>query len=206
MVCVTYTMVGALFGSTDVTMVAFATQHGNRAYTGWLLALISGGSCLGGLVYGSRHWKTSPERRFTLTVCSLAFFAIGVAIAPNLVPMAIVGVFMGVSIAPAIITSSLLVEKYCPTDRLTEGFALIGSSLGVGFALGAAIAGRIVDHHSTHVGFAVGTLAVFIAATVAIRGRHVYPADPPATLRSSASRCTGAQAAARPSGRARLAD
>jgi MFS family permease len=174
MVCVTYTMVGTLFGSTDVTMVAFATQHGSRAYTGWLLALISGGSCVGGLIYGSRHWTTSPERRFTLTVCSLAFFALGVASAPGLLTMAVAGVFMGVSIAPAIITSSLLIEKYCPSDRLTEGFSLIGSSLGIGFAVGASVAGRLIDHHSTHLGFAVGTCAVAVAAIVAVRGRRVY--------------------------------
>jgi MFS family permease len=176
-VCVTYTMVGTLFGSTDVTMVAFATQHGSRAYTGWLLALISGGSCIGGLVYGSRHWKTSPERRFTLTVSSLAFFALGVAVAPGLPYMAVAGVFMGVSIAPAIISSSLLIEKYCPADRLTEGFSLIGSSLGVGFAVGASVAGGVIDQHSTHAGFAVGTVAVAVAAAVAIRGRRVYRPD-----------------------------
>jgi MFS family permease len=172
MVCLTYTMVGTLFGSTDVTMVAFATQHGSRAYTGWLLAIISAGSCVGGLVYGSRHWRTSPERRFTLTVCSLAFFALGVALAPGLAVMAVAGAFMGVSIAPAIISSSLLIEKYCPADRLTEGFALIGSSLGVGFAVGASVSGRVIDHHSTHVGFGIGTCAVFVAAVVAVRGRH----------------------------------
>jgi MFS family permease len=173
MVCLTYTMVGTLFGSTDVTMVAFATQHGSRADTGWLLAIISGGSCIGGLVYGSRHWATAPERRFTLTVSSLAFSALGVALAPTLPLMALTGAFMGVSIAPAIITSSLLIEKYCPADRLTEGFSLIGSSLGIGFAVGASVAGRIVDHHSTHAGFAVGTCAVAVAAMVAIRGRKV---------------------------------
>ncbi len=172
MVCVTYVMVGTLFGSTDVTMVKFATQHGSRAYTGWLLAIISAGSCIGGLVYGSRHWQTSPERRFTLTVSSLAFFALGVSLAPGLPYMIVAGAFMGVSIAPAIISSSLLIEKYCPADRLTEGFSLIGSSLGIGFAVGAAVAGRVIDQHSTHAGFAIGTCAIFIAATVAIRGRH----------------------------------
>ena len=179
-VSVTYLMVGALFGSTDVTMVAFATEHGSRAYAGWLLALISGGSAIGGLIYGSRRWKTSPERRFVLTVCSLAFFAIGIAIAPGLLTMAILGVFMGVSIAPAIISSNLLIEKYCPPDRLTEGFSLIGSSLGVGFALGAPIAGRIVDHHSTHLGFAVGSVAILIAACLALRGHRVFPELPAA--------------------------
>ena len=174
-VCITYLMVGALFGSTDVTMVAFATQQGSRADTGWLLALISGASCIGGLLYGSRHWKTSPERRFTLAVSSLAFFALGVALAPGLLTMCVAGVLMGVSIAPAVISSSLLIEKYCPADRLTEGFSLIGSSLGVGFAAGSSLAGRIVDTHSTHLGFAVGTVAVAFAAVVNLRGARVHP-------------------------------
>jgi MFS family permease len=169
-VCITYTMVGTLFGSTDVTMVAFATQHGNRAYAGWLLAVISAGSCLGGLFYGSRHFRSSPERRFQVTVASLSFFALGVALAPGIPVMIVAGAFMGVSIAPAIISSSLLIQKYCPADRLTEGFSLVGSSLGVGFALGASIAGRLDDHHSTHLGFAVGTVAVAVAATAALVG------------------------------------
>jgi MFS family permease len=175
MVSITYTMVGALFGSTDVTMVAFATQHGSRAYTGWLLAMVSGGSAFGGLVYGSRQWKSAPERRFTLAVCSLAFFALGVALAPGLATMSVAGAFMGISISPALISSNLLVKKYCPPDRLTEGLSYIGSSLGIGFAIGAPIAGRVIDGHSTHLGFAVGTVAVAVAACLALRGRRLYP-------------------------------
>ena len=81
------------------------------------------------------------------------------ALAPNLPLMVLAGAFMGLSIAPAIISSSLLIQKYCPPDRLTEGFSLVGSSLGVGFALGASVAGRVDDQHSTHLGFAVGTCA-----------------------------------------------
>ena len=84
--------------------------------------------------------------------------------------MVLAGAFMGVSIAPAIISSSLLIEKYCPADRLTEGFSLVGSSLGVGFALGASVAGRVDDQHSTHLGFAVGTCAVAVAAVAALLG------------------------------------
>ena len=167
-------MVGLLFGTTDVTMVAFATQHGSRAYTGWLLAIVSAGSAVGGLWYGSRHWKLSPERRFTSSVGSLAVFSLGVALAPNLWLMPIGGALMGMSIAPAIISSSLMIQKYCPADRRTEGFAYIGSSLGAGFALGSAIAGRVDDHHSTHLGFFIGSCAMGLAFLVALQGRKAY--------------------------------
>ena len=173
-VSLTYTMVGLLFGTTDVTMVAFATQHGSRAYTGWLLAIVSGGSALGGLAYGNRRWKLSPERRFTISVGSLAFFSLGVALAPNLWVMPVTGALMGMSIAPAIISSSLMIQKYCPPDRRTEGFSVIGSSLGAGFAIGSAIAGRVIDHHSTHLGFSIGTCAMALAFLVALRGRRAY--------------------------------
>ena len=90
-VALTYVMVGVLFGTTDVTMVGFATQHGGRGYTGVLLGIFAAGSALGGLAYGSRRWKLPPERRFTIAVGSLAFFSIGVALAPNLVTMPFVG-------------------------------------------------------------------------------------------------------------------
>lgn len=173
-VATTYLMVGLLFGTTDVTMVAFATQHGSRAYTGWLLAIVSAGSAIGGLWYGSRHWRRPAERRFTTSVGSLAIFSLGVALAPNLATMPIAGALMGMSIAPAIISSSLMIQKYCPPDRRTEGFAYIGSSLGAGFALGSAIAGRVDDHHSTHLGFAIGTCAMVLAFLVALQGRKAY--------------------------------
>ena len=174
-VALTYIMVGVLFGTTDVTMIGFASQHGGRGYTGVLLGIFAAGSALGGLAYGSRRWQLPPERRFTIAVGSLAFFSVGVALAPNLVTMPFVGALEGMSVAPAIISSSLMIEKYCPPDRRNEGFSYIGSSLGIGFALGSAVAGRVIDQHSTHVGFAIGTCAMVVAFLVALRGRRAYP-------------------------------
>ena len=44
---------GALFGAAEVTTVAFAEEQGNRAYSGFLLALWASGSLIAGVVTGA---------------------------------------------------------------------------------------------------------------------------------------------------------
>ena len=49
---------GAVFGSAEVTMVAFCGQHGDRASAGWVVASFAGGSMVSALFYGGRHWRS----------------------------------------------------------------------------------------------------------------------------------------------------
>src|SRR4051794_9389242 len=59
----------ALFGSAvgivQVAVPAFASARGSAATGGVLLAALSAGSLVGGLVYGSRAWPGTPPLRFT---------------------------------------------------------------------------------------------------------------------------------------------
>jgi hypothetical protein len=51
------------------------------------------------------------------------------------------------------------------------------------------VTGRVIDHHSTHLGFAIGTCAVALAATAAVTGvRRVTRADLPNPYVTTASR------------------
>ena len=46
------------FGLLEIGMTAYATEAGNPALAGVLLGLMSAGSALGGLAYGSRSWHS----------------------------------------------------------------------------------------------------------------------------------------------------
>jgi hypothetical protein len=65
------------FGLLEVGMAAYATEAGNVALAGVLLGLMSTGSALGGLVYGSRSWHVPLARQFALM---LALMGSGLAV------------------------------------------------------------------------------------------------------------------------------
>src|SRR5690606_31761425 len=54
------------FGLLEVGITAYATETGHAALAGVLLGLMSAGSALGGLAYGSRSWGYELERQFVL--------------------------------------------------------------------------------------------------------------------------------------------
>ena len=47
---------GAMFGTNDVAVVAFATERGSASASGAVLACWGAGSMIAALVYGSRPW------------------------------------------------------------------------------------------------------------------------------------------------------
>ena len=67
----TFVAAGAIFGTLDVAMVAFAGQVGASASAGPLLALVALGSLLAGLGYGARDWRWPLDKRFLASVVVL---------------------------------------------------------------------------------------------------------------------------------------
>ena len=51
---------GTSIGIVQVLLPAFADERGSAEAGGLLLALLSAGSLLGGLVYGARSWPGRP--------------------------------------------------------------------------------------------------------------------------------------------------
>ena len=56
--------VGFALGATEVTMTAFAADHGSRAAAGALMAAWAAGSGVGGLTYGGREHTSAPGPRW----------------------------------------------------------------------------------------------------------------------------------------------
>ncbi len=132
------------FGLMEVGYPAYATAIGWVAFGGILLALYAVGSAVGGFFYGALNLTSSLERQFTI---SLALMAIPpflhVAIDQNVV-FAIIAFLAGIFIAPALTAQTLLVTKIAPAKYATEAFTwsstFIVTGLGVGMAIGGAIA------------------------------------------------------------------
>ncbi|NUR91739.1 MAG: MFS transporter, partial [Nonomuraea sp.] len=132
-----YLGLGSVFGSVDLITVAFATEHGVKGASGFLLAAFAGGSMVSGLWFGSRHWQISLRARF---VRSLGLFVVGllpIMFVRDPWVMALAAFVAGFAISPTLITGFSLTERLVPPSLLTEGMAWISTSIGFGVAIGA---------------------------------------------------------------------
>ena len=164
---------GGAFGTVEVAVAAFASQHGARSMTGLVLAAFAVGSGLAGLGYGLRQWSSPLSLRFLLqSVIVMALLPL-MLLAGNVLMVAVLVGVVGLGIAPSLITGFGLVDKLVPAGVLTEGLSWAGTGLNVGYGIGAAVSGIVADRHGAHIAFLTPIAAgvVLVAAAVALRQR-----------------------------------
>ncbi len=168
--------VGVVFGSIEVTMVAFAGERGARSSAGWLLALVAGGSACAGLVYGARTWSTPLPRRYVRSLLVLALGCVPLLLAPSVPVMAPAALLAGIAVSPTLIASFGLVDLLVPAASRTEGFTWLTSGLGLGVAAGSALAGAVADGPGARPAFAISVVGAACAAAVAALPPRARPA------------------------------
>ncbi|MDR2348301.1 MAG: hypothetical protein LBD90_06775 [Bifidobacteriaceae bacterium] len=161
-------MVGWLFGATDVTVVAATEAWGDKGDAGLVLATVSLGSALGGLGYGSRHWVSSPVRRWVIVLVALTCCTVMMPLARDAWFLAAGGFAAGFTIAPTLINLNTLMQSLAPPARMTEGLAWISCSLGIGVSLGSTLAGQLIDRVSHTAGFVTVVAAGAVASALAL--------------------------------------
>ena len=171
---------GVLFGATEVLVVAFTEEQGSPGAAGVVLAIWSAGSLAAGLAVGALAPPADPVRRLRLTTVALVVFLAPLPFAPNIALLAVGFLLAGFALSPTLITAVHLVEVTVPNSRLTEGLTWTTTGMSTGTALGAAVAGLMVDRWSASVGFALPVVAALLTATVALLYRA--PAAAPGTL------------------------
>jgi MFS family permease len=168
--------VGFLFGAVDIMVVAFAREHGATGATSILAALFAFGSFIGALAYGMRPWKLAIDRRLKYSIWWLVVGMIPVALANSIVFMGFAGVFIGLSISPALIAAATVIEHVTPRKSLTEAFAWLSSALATGAALGSGVCGFVLDHVSLRAGQSLGLVgAIGAGIAVAIWAPYLRP-------------------------------
>jgi MFS family permease len=173
-VAVATLLVGIGFGAIDVSVVAAVEAWGNKADASWVLALMSLGSALAGLLYGTKVWRLSLPKRWVISMTALAAGFACYPVMPSAVVLGIFGFVAGATVAPTFINANSLVQVMVPNRRLTEGLAWIATGVGVGCAAGAAIAGRLIDAYGYRVAFftvltaGAGALAITVLSAKAV--------------------------------------
>ena len=163
--------VGVLFGSVEVSMVAFSEQRGSASGGGVLLALVACGSAVAGLLYGTLHWRASPRRRYLLGTLFLAVGLLPLLVAPSVAAMAPAALLAGFAISPVLIVAFGLVEDLVPPAARTEGFSWLNSGLGIGVAGGFAVSGAVAEASGARTGFVLALGGALAAGAVALVAR-----------------------------------
>lgn len=138
--------VGVGIGGVNVWAVAMAERHDTDLLSGLLPAAFSTGSFLGGLLYGHRTWPGTPTRQL---LTGAGGFLLGwlplltlPAPAPATAAVFVPGAFLTLIVARAF----TITDTLAPPTRTTEAYAWLILSIGVGQAVGTALAGRLADH------------------------------------------------------------
>ncbi|MDO4612537.1 MAG: MFS transporter [Actinomycetaceae bacterium] len=164
---VTYAGAGSIFGALDLAVVAFCSEASARSMAGILLGICSAGSLLGALLYGSRMWPLSQGKLFLLGIVVLACGSTALLAADSLLSLALILAATGVCIAPTMTNVNAMVQRIVHPSRLTEGLTWLSTFMNIGVAIGAALAGRLIDASGAVGGFqvvAASALAMVIVA------------------------------------------
>jgi MFS family permease len=175
-VCV---LVGVIFGTIDVAIVAFAAEQDRSSLAGVLLACVALGSGTSGVWYGSRTWRRPLQRRLVMSACVLAVSMGSMALATSVLGLALLAFVAGLAVSPTLIACFALVEGLVPAHVLTEGFTWVSTSLGLGVGLGVTLAGRLVDAYGASTTFLLCPCAALLAAALATAGRQALSTGSP---------------------------
>jgi MFS family permease len=162
---------GLTLGVIDIAVAASAERRDVPDAAGYVLAALSLGSAVGGIVWGRLAHRNSLRVRLAAL---LATFATGTAVAaaaPNLVVLGVVLALTGVALAPALVTSYLMAEGLSHASQRTEATTWVNNAINIGAGLGAATAGFVVENVLPQVSFLVGAAILLPPLLVLLANR-----------------------------------
>ncbi|MEU8513348.1 MFS transporter [Kitasatospora sp. NPDC048722] len=172
----TFLATGAVFGSTEITTVAYADALGHKPVAGGLLALVAAGSCAAGLLFGLLAPRSAPGARFLRGIATMAaLLLLPLAAGLGGAGFGLLGLALfaaGTGTAPTMVTGMTLVQELLPQRQLNEGMAVAVSGIVIGISAGAAIAGTVAEHAPPGTGYALPAGAAGLALLVALAGRR----------------------------------
>ena len=162
-----FILLGGIFGSFEVTTVAFTREEGIPGAAGLLLALYAVGSLTAGLIFGALAIKASLVRQFMISVGALALVTLPLPFL-NTVWLVAIGLFVaGVACSPVLISGMALIERVVPSARLTESMTWASSGLAVGIATATPLAGVVIDTYGAQTAYWVTSGCAIGAAVIA---------------------------------------
>ncbi|HIW07005.1 MAG TPA: MFS transporter [Candidatus Ignatzschineria merdigallinarum] len=158
---------GIIVGTIDVASVAFAKIQNMPASASMVLSFYAISSCFAGLLFGAVRFSLSLSKMLMIAAIATMISSIPLIFVWDIVSLSTVVFIAGFFFSPTMIIAMSLVEESVPEDQLTEGLTWLISGLGIGVALGAAMAGFVIDEKSISAGFMVALLAAIFVFSMA---------------------------------------
>jgi MFS family permease len=163
--------IGLAFGAFEISLPAFAEDHGNRGDAGVLIALWAVGSGVGGLAYGAREWHSSLVQRWLVLSPILAVALLVPVVSGSMVAMALLLLPAGALIAPTLATSSQLLGVLAPPGMSTEAYSWGPTALVIGVSAGNALGGAVIEGSGWAAAVVLAAAAAALGATIALGRR-----------------------------------
>jgi MFS family permease len=155
--------IGAIFSVAEVSSVAITKELGQPGAASLVIGVYALGSFVVGLVIGALGLTMPLQRQLAIAIGIITLTA---------VPLLAFTVFVsGVAISPTFITAFGLIERRVPEAMLTEGVTWVMTGIGIGMALGAFVAGWVVDTFGAQNGFWVSIISGAIALATVLIGQ-----------------------------------
>ena len=160
--------IGMIFGSVQTGTTVLATAEGQAGLAGLIHAVLGIGSVIAGLAITGL-----PERILYATRMAVAAFGLLVLAAPlllvdSLPALVAVIALLGFAVAPYMISNFALAGILVPVHRVSTAMTLLAGATGIGYALGAALAGRLADENGHTAAFAVTVSAAALAVVISL--------------------------------------
>ena len=139
------TLFGAAVGIIQVAAPAFMAERGSPEAGGLLLAALSAGSLVGGIVYGARTWPGALRRQLAVLMAGLAAAYCLLAVAGVPIVLAALLAVAGLLLAPTTVVGSTLLDRVAPPGTATEAFTVMVMGIVAGTAVGNGLGGAIVE-------------------------------------------------------------
>ena len=155
------------FGFLEIGVTAYATERAQPALAGLLLGLMSVGSALGGLAYGSRSWRFALVPQFSMLLALMGTGLVVLSFAGQTLAFAALGFFAGIVMAPVLIVQSMLVAKSVRAEHTAEAFTWSASALLAGVGIGLGAGGLLLETYRSNAPLAAAAVSALLAALLA---------------------------------------
>ncbi len=146
---------------TEVSIVAELRELDHEGVLGTAIAAWCAASAVGGFIYGAVHRSISP----TMLVLLLGILTAPLVLARSVPTLIALLVVAGLLCAPATAATTEALTRHVPEARRGEAMGWQGTAFTTGSAIGAPIAGMVIDWLGPSSGFgSVAVLAVLVAA------------------------------------------
>ncbi|SEF52354.1 Sugar phosphate permease [Actinacidiphila yanglinensis] len=165
--------IGVFFGAMQVSVTAFAVEHGAPGAAAVILAVSSCSELLAGWLYGLRRWRAALQVQLFAATCALLLGTLLMLTVGSPLGLGLVVVLTGAAVPRLLVLFSVLTEATVHRDVLTQAFSWLGSASAAGSATAAGVSGWAIDALGSRGGFTVAAAAAAVMALQGLAGLRV---------------------------------